>query len=142
MIMYDDEANGYRHEILPLAHCNPVVGRAVCIAAAFHLSQRMPELRIPAESGRAAIVSKMSRTACQRDYLDDSTWATIILLIVADLVTGHEHIVTLYKMLIAFLGVRGQAQLTSPLAEFLYYQSRLCVGLLPHFQLQQVLTTI
>lgn len=125
MLMYDDESNGYRHQILPLAHSDSVVGRAVCIVAAFHLSQRMPELRLPAESGRAAIVSKLSDMAHLGEYLSDSTWATIILLIVADLVMGHEHVITLYNMLTAFLGARGQSQLTSPLAEFLYYQSRL-----------------
>lgn len=121
--MYDNEANGYRHQILPLAHCDPVVERAVCVAAAFHLSHRMPELRLPAENGRAAIVRKLSEMSSD---LSDSAWAILVLLIVADLVTGHEHVITLYKMLVAFLDARGQQRRTeSPLSEFLYYQSKL-----------------
>lgn len=126
--MYDDETNGYRHQILPLAHCDPTLERAVCVAAAFHLSQRMPELRLPAESGRAVIISKLSQTSHE---LNDKTWATIVLLIVADLITGHEHVIELYKMLITFLDARGQLMEQhgmggySPLGEFLYNQSRM-----------------
>lgn len=128
MLMYDDEANGYRRQILPLAHCDPTIERAVCVAAAFHLSQRMPELRLPAENGRAAIISKLSQTSGD---LSDKTWATIILLIVAELITGHEHVIELYKMLVAFLDARGQSMDQhstgggSPLGEFLYNQSRM-----------------
>ncbi|KAG6355225.1 hypothetical protein INS49_004306 [Diaporthe citri] len=122
MLMYDDEANGYRRQILPLAHADPIVERAVCVAAAFHLSRQVPELRLPAESGRAAIVSKLSSEV----DLSDSTWATLILLIVADLVTGHEHVLALYKMLVAFLDARGHpGEAASPLQNFLYNQSKL-----------------
>lgn len=127
MLMYDDEANGYRHQIMPLAHCDPTIERAVCVAAAFHLSQRMPQLRLPAENGRAAIISKLSQSSCD---LSDNTWATIVLLIVAELVTGHEHVIELYKMLMAFLNARGQSLHDptmgdgSPLGQFLYHQSR------------------
>lgn len=122
MLMYDDEANGYRRQILPLAHADPIVERAVCVAAAFHLSRQVPELRLPAESGRAAIVSKLSSEV----DLSDSTWATLILLIVADLVTGHEHVLTLYKMLVAFLDARGHTgEGGTPLQNFLYNQSKL-----------------
>lgn len=127
MLMYDDEANGYRHQILPLAHSDPVLERAVCVAAAFHLSQRMPELRLPAENGRAAIIRKLSQTSFD---LSDRTWATIVLLIVAELITGHEHVIELYKMLVAFLDARRQSQdqlgmkEESTLGEFLHYQSR------------------
>lgn len=124
MLMYDDEANGYRHQILPLAHGDPVVERAVCISAAFHLARSMPELRLPAETGRAAVISKLSQTAATD--LSDSTWATILLLIVADLVTGHEQVMTLCKMLVAFMGARKQQpSLSTPLGDFLHSQSRL-----------------
>lgn len=125
--MYDGGANGYRHQVLPLAHSDPIVERAVCVAAAFHLSRHNPELRLPAETGRAAIINKLSTMSSD---LSDSTWATILLLIVADLITGHEHVITLYKMLVAFLDARGRApgQGTlgegTPLGNFLYYQSR------------------
>ncbi|KAJ4413363.1 hypothetical protein N0V82_008579 [Gnomoniopsis sp. IMI 355080] len=116
------------HQILPLAHLDPVVERAVCVAAAFHLSSTMPELRLPAEKGRAAIIQKLSAMSFD---LSDSTWATILVLIVAELVTGHEHVLTLYKILVAFLDARSQAMGPrglgggTPLGQFLYYQSRM-----------------
>lgn len=127
MLMYDGGGNGYRYQIMPLAHSDPIVERAVCVAAAFHLSRNNPDLRLAAESGRAAIINKLSTMSSD---LSDSTWAIILLLIVADLITGHEHVITLYKMLVAFLEARGRApgQLSlgggSPLGDFLYYQSR------------------
>ncbi|VUC22868.1 unnamed protein product [Clonostachys rosea] len=128
MLMYDDEGNGYRHQILPLATSDPLVARAVCVAAAFHLSWWMPQLRLPAESCRAAIISKLMKSSFN---LNDQTWATIILLIVADLVTGHEHAIVLYQMLAAFLDARaqhkaqGESVRASQLEGFLHYQSRM-----------------
>lgn len=127
MLMYDDGANGYRHQILPLAHSDSIVERAVCVAAAFHLSSTRPELRLPAEQGRAVIIQKLSAMPFD---LSDATWATILVLIVAELVTGHEHVLTLYKILVAFLDARSQAMGErglgggTPLGEFLYYQSK------------------
>lgn len=128
MLMYDDEGNGYRHQILPLATSDSLVARAVCVVAAFHLSWWMPQLRLPAESCRAAIISRL--TALSFD-LNDQTWATIILLIMADLVTGHEHAIMLYKMLAAFVDARTQAKAqgrlsrASQLESFLHYQSQM-----------------
>jgi hypothetical protein len=131
MLLFDDDSNGYRHQVLPLANTDPVVQRAVCVVAAFHLStsRAMPELRAPAESGRAAIISKLRETAVSagEGTLSELTWATLLLLIVGDLVTGHEHVIVLYKMLRTFMDAypyrpdgRG-----SKLLNFLYYQSRL-----------------
>lgn len=127
MLMYDDRTNGYRHQILPLAHSEPIVERAVCVAAAFHLSSTRPELRLPAEQGRAAIIQKLSAMSFD---LSDPTWATILVLIVAELVTGHEHVLTLYKILVSFLDARSQAMGEhglaggTPLGEFLLHQSK------------------
>lgn len=137
MLLYDDESNGYRYQILPLALSDPIVERAVCVAAAFHWSRRWPELRLPAESGQAAIITKMTEKSLD---LSDTTWATIILLIMTDLITGHEHILTLYNMLVAFLNARGQAMgmgavpRETSLGKFLYEQSRLYVILSPSGQ--------
>ncbi|KAJ9132591.1 hypothetical protein NKR23_g11089 [Pleurostoma richardsiae] len=133
MLMFDDEANGYRYQILPLTHSDPVIRRAVCVTAAFHLSGRVPELRGPAEVGRDAIIRKLRETAPQTTtqlLLDERTWAVILLLVVADLVTGHEHVLVLYRMLALFMhGWARQeeenVESSSKLGKFLYYQSRL-----------------
>jgi hypothetical protein len=54
----------------------------------------------------------------------ETTRATIILLIVADLVAGTKDVLILYRMLMALLSGRKKSQYTTPLTEFLDYQSR------------------
>lgn len=127
MILYDDEANGYRYQILPLAHQDHVVKRAVCVVAAFHLSSRIPTLRVPAEGGRDAIIRKLRESACQHSRPDELSWAVVLLLVVGDLITGHEHVLVLYKILSSFNDTHGALESTSELVKFLYYQSRLYV---------------
>jgi len=127
MILFDGETNGYRHEILPFGVCNDIVQRAICVAAALHLAPRMPELRGPAEAGRATIIRKLKETAdmnCSSGVFTEATWATIMLLIVTDLVTGNEDVLILYRMLQSYLKCRPPNTETS-LTTFLIYQSQL-----------------
>ncbi|KAI1799308.1 hypothetical protein F4811DRAFT_568391 [Daldinia bambusicola] len=124
MVVFDDEANGYRHHILPVAHREPLVQKAVCIASAFHLSGQRPHLRGPAEVVRASLIRKLSETSVVNPDLSETTWATIVLLIVADLVIGHEDVETLYGLLAAFLEARGPLkESATQLERFLYFQS-------------------
>jgi hypothetical protein len=126
MIFFDGEENGYRRHVLPLAVYDSVVQRAVSVAAAFHLSKWKPELRAPAEAGRAAIIRKLAEDAAMNgdQVFSETTRATIILLIVADLVAGTKDVLILYRMLMALLSGRKKSQYTTPLTEFLDYQSR------------------
>jgi hypothetical protein len=127
MIFFDGEENGYRRHVLPLAVYDSVVQRAVSVAAAFHLSKWKPELRAPAEAGRAAIIRKLAEDAAMNgdQVFSETTRATIILLIVADLVAGTKDVLILYRMLMALLSGRKKSQYTTPLTEFLDYQSRM-----------------
>ncbi|KAH7145923.1 hypothetical protein B0J13DRAFT_331822 [Dactylonectria estremocensis] len=128
MLLFNGASNGYRRYVLPLATSNRLVQRAVCVAAAFHLLPRRPELRAPAEQGRAAIIQRLREdglSAAGAPVLDDATWATILLLIVGDLVSGDEQVMILYHMLDAFLRARGGNEPTSQLDKFLDSQSRL-----------------
>ncbi|KAF7547131.1 hypothetical protein G7Z17_g7943 [Cylindrodendrum hubeiense] len=128
MLLFDNTTNGYRRQVLPFATSNRLVQRAVCVAAAFHLLPRRPELRAPAEQGRAAIIQRLHEdglSATRAPVLDEATWATILLLIVGDLVRGDEQVMILYHMLDAFLRARGGNQPTSQLGKFLESQSRL-----------------
>ncbi|CAM1507610.1 Fc.00g072510.m01.CDS01 [Cosmosporella sp. VM-42] len=126
MILFDGHSNGYRHHILPYAVSNNMVQRAVCVAAAFHLIPHRPELRAPAEQGRAAIIQKLREEGlASTTVFDEATWATILLLIVGDLVTGDEQVMILYHMLDALIRAREHYPLQSPLSEFLKSQSTL-----------------
>lgn len=130
MLLFDGDSNGYRRHVLPFAVSSPLVQRAVCVAAAFHLLPRRPELRAPAEQGRAAIIKRLREDGLSPSgaapALDDATWATIVLLIVGDLVRGDEQVMILYHMLDAFLRARGPDRpAASELDKFLDSQSRL-----------------
>ncbi|KAH6987991.1 hypothetical protein BKA56DRAFT_612724 [Ilyonectria sp. MPI-CAGE-AT-0026] len=128
MLLFNGASNGYRRYVLPFATSNRLVQRAVCVAAAFHLLPRRPELRAPAEQGRAAIIQRLREdglSATGAPVLDDATWATILLLIVGDLVRGDEQVMILYHMLDAFVRARGGNEPKSQLETFLNSQSRL-----------------
>lgn len=127
MLLFDDETNGYRHQILPFAFGDDVVQRAVSVAAAFHLSARVPELRAPAEAGRAVIIKKLKDASWSgsQQVFNESTWTTILLLIVADLITGSEDMVILYNMLMSFIKAKCVDPNPSPLVKFLLSQSQL-----------------
>ena len=125
MILVDDMSNGYRHIILPLAVENPMVRRAVCVASAFHMSVQRPELKLPAESGRAAIITKLKSMAAYGDELALDHWATIILLLVGELVNGSDDILTLYQLLKSFLRAKGSIDDVSDMSSFLHQQTNL-----------------
>jgi len=125
MILIDGESNGYRHHILPLAYSDPVVQRAVCVTSAFHLSVRQPEMRLPAEAGRAAIIKKLRYAASDQEVLSLSTWTTIVLLFVGELITGSADILTLYRMLVSFMSAKKGKAHDSELASFLNQQTEL-----------------
>ena len=87
----------------------------------------MPELRRPAEEGRAAIIRKLRDNADvngESGVFTEATWVAILLLIVTDLVTGNEDVLILYHMLQSYLKGRLPATET-PLTRFVMYQSRL-----------------
>lgn len=128
MVYIDGRSNGYRYEVLPFAYQDPLVQRAVCVTAAFHLAPKYPEFLSPAEGGRTAIIRKLCQMAQFSDdsVLSNSTWATILLLMVGDLVTGHEDIMILYRMLVHLTSAwRQKTYPRSTLEEFMDYQSRL-----------------
>lgn len=127
MVVFDDESNGYRYNILPMAHSELAVQKAVCVASAFHLSIKQPRLRNPAEIIRAGLIRELSEAAAVKP-LSETIWATLVLLIVADLVTGHEDVSALYDLLTAFLNARGPLrEPETPLERFLYFQTCMLV---------------
>ncbi|KAI1210429.1 uncharacterized protein F4807DRAFT_459805 [Annulohypoxylon truncatum] len=124
MVIFDDEANGYRHHVLPMAHSDPLVQKAVCIVSAFHLSAKHPRLRPPAEVVRADLIRRLSRSAAVKPDLSETAWATLLLLTMADLITGHEDVTSLMVILNTFVDARGPPkESASGLEKFLYFQS-------------------
>lgn len=107
MVVIDEElANGYRNIILPLATHDDLVRRAVSVVSTLHSASRQPHMLPSAEIERTAIIRQLQYNASQNSLdaiFNLSTWATIILLLVGETVTGHQEFVHLFTMLQNFL---------------------------------------
>ncbi|KAH7146321.1 hypothetical protein EDB81DRAFT_487725 [Dactylonectria macrodidyma] len=123
-ISIDGKGNGYRNYVLPMAYVDPFIQQALCVAAAFHLAQYMPRLLPYAEKTRAVIIGNLRKRASSVNALDEVTWAVIHTLILGDLFTGSEEVLTLYHSLTSFITARGTEDLKSPLVQFLYIQAQ------------------
>lgn len=79
-----------------------MVGRAVSVIAAFHLVQKAPHMRIAAEIGQQAILSRLCRDSLllEPDRLFSlSKWATVLVLLVGTTITGSDNFVYLLELL-------------------------------------------
>lgn len=126
-----DKNNGYRDLILPLAHEDPLVQRAVMVVSALHLGTQQQQLRQQAEMGRTAIIARLRQDVVRgniADVLSVSTWATLLILLVGETVTGSSDFVHLFKMLRSLMSLQNGDSLGSPdLSVFLDYQRRMYV---------------
>lgn len=107
MVVVDHSSNGYRNILLPLASQDPLVQRAVSVVAALHLGAKQSHLLQAAEEGRSTIIQRLRKDASYSRHdrvFSLSTWATIILLLVGETVTGGHEFVYLYSMLQSILG--------------------------------------
>ncbi|RMZ27532.1 hypothetical protein D0859_08381 [Hortaea werneckii] len=134
MVTFDRGSNGYRNIILPLAHQDELVQRAVCVVSAFHIGRQDPSLYATAEAGRTAIISKLSQSARHKENASDvfnlSTLVTLLVLLVGEMVTGSTEFNHLYSMMTALLQGSNILQAASPSVEtFLMQQVHMWVYL-------------
>lgn len=129
MVVIDRNMNGYRNILLPLATQDPLVQRAVAVVSALHLGRNRADLLEAAERGRSAIIERLRNDAILGDrntVFSISTWATIILLLVGETVTGDQEFVHLFPMLNSFLGCSSNLTKSSPDAvRFLHQQTQM-----------------
>ncbi|KAH0490889.1 hypothetical protein TgHK011_002336 [Trichoderma gracile] len=129
MVVFDFHGNGYRDILLPLACEDELVGQAISVIAAFHLSQRAPQMRMAAEVGQHAILSKLFRDSLQlepRRLFSLSTWATILVLLVGETITGANNYVHLLEILSNLAQSSESVQyLSSTTRDFIKEQTRM-----------------
>jgi hypothetical protein len=104
MVVFDDNTNGYRSLVLPMALEHDLLRRAVGVVAAQHLSRRRPELQEAAEAGRAAVISRLRNDSWQQSadkVFNKFTWATLIVLLVGETVTGSADYRFFVQMLLS-----------------------------------------
>ncbi|KAK1249552.1 hypothetical protein MKX07_003068 [Trichoderma sp. CBMAI-0711] len=129
MVVFDFHGNGYRDILLPLACEDELVGQAISVIAAFHLSQRAPQMRMAAEVGQHAILSKLFHDSLQlepRRLFSLSTWATILVLLVGETITGANNYVHLLEILSNLAQSSDSVQSLSPTTRgFIKEQTRM-----------------
>ncbi|PYI19544.1 hypothetical protein BO99DRAFT_422278 [Aspergillus violaceofuscus CBS 115571] len=120
-----DISNGYRDFILPMACQDEVLQRAVTVVAAQHVGLRQPALQAAAEADRSVIISRLlraSNVASPDQVFSPVTWATLLVLLVGETVTGSPE----YKFLLhtLFTMAKNVKSLGHPqLHEFLLQQT-------------------
>lgn len=121
MVTFDRGNNGYRNIILPLAHQDELVQRAVCVVSAFHIGRQDPSLYETAEAGRTAIIAKLSQSARNNENSNEvfnlSTLVTLLVLLVGEMVTGSTEFNHLYSMMSALIQGSNILQETSSSVE-------------------------
>lgn len=93
MVVLDHVANGYRDIILPLACDNDLLRQAVSVVATQHLALSHPSYQAAADKSRAAIISQLRHESFQATsdlVFNRGTWATIIVLLVGETITGSS----------------------------------------------------
>ncbi|KAJ5174067.1 uncharacterized protein N7500_001998 [Penicillium coprophilum] len=91
MVVLDHVSNGYRDILLPLACEDELLQRAVGVVAAQHLALNNPSYQSVADRGRAALISRLCRDSTSPDRVfNTSTWATLIVLLVGETITGSS----------------------------------------------------
>jgi hypothetical protein len=127
MVVLDTASNGYRHLILPMALENSTLRRAVGVVAAQHLRRSSA-----AEAGRSAIISQLredSMSGVAERIFNKYTWATLIVLLVGETVTGSADYKFLVQMLMCLVG-SGQARgLSGEGVRFLQTQTNMYVSI-------------
>jgi hypothetical protein len=128
MVVLDTISNGYRELLLPMASEDEVLRRAVSVVAAQHLSRERPELQDPAEAGRTAVIARLrkdSLSATADEVFNKYTWATLIVLLVGETVTGSADYGFLIQMLLC-LSANSQAEdENSTVVKFLQTQTNM-----------------
>ena len=129
MVVFDGKFNGYRDIILPLALQDNVLRRAVSVVAAQHINADIPALMRPAAAGQLAIISKLRRDSfnlSSTELFNASTWATILMLLVGETITGEDNFAYLLEMLV-FVSNACQPGFNMPanVYEFFMQQTRM-----------------
>ena len=126
MVVLDGKFNGYRDLILPLACEDDLVKGAVSVVSMYHLAPERPEMQFHADSGLQSIIRKLlERTSQLENALDLSAWATIIVLLVGETITGGSNLPFLFRILQHLSEANTKLGQESVMHSFLQEQTRM-----------------
>lgn len=130
MVVFDHISNGYRDVILPMACEDELLQRAISVVATQHLAGRQPSLEAAAESDRFALISRLRRDSLQTSpdrVFNISNWATLIVLLVGETITGtpgYSHLLHTLMCLTQNISPQGH---DGPANSFLMQQTHMYV---------------
>lgn len=127
MVILDDVANGYRDVLLPLACEDQLLQRAICVVATQHLALHNSHYQKAADQSRAAVISQLRRDSLQSSpdrIFNVSTWATLIVLLVGETITGSSECGHMLQTLISLARNISQAA-PSRVTHFLLQQTHM-----------------
>ena len=127
MVVLDNVANGYRDVLLPLACEDKLLRTAVGVVASQHLALKDPRFQSTADEGRAAVISQLRRESLQASpdqVFNLSTWATLIVLLVGETITGSSEYSHLLQTLMCLIHNIGKIA-PSAARDFLEQQSHM-----------------
>lgn len=102
MVILDGPNNGYRNLIVPVAIQDPLVQKAVSAIAGFHLWRNIPELRSAADIARHTVIQEMKEASLEpraSKVFSVSTWITLLVLLVGELILGGDDYIYLLRMM-------------------------------------------
>ncbi|CAG8202800.1 unnamed protein product [Penicillium salamii] len=127
MVILDGISNGYRDVLLPLACEDNLLQHAICVVATQHLTLHNTSHKNDADQNRAAVISRLRRDSLQSSpnrIFNVSTWATLIVLLVGETITGGSECGHLLQTLISLAGNICQ-KTSSRLTQFLLQQTHM-----------------
>ena len=128
MVVLDISTNGYLSLVLPMALDDSLLRCAVGVVAAQHLSRQTPEVRDAAEAGRMAVISRLRSDSLQQSadkVFNKFTWATLIVLLVGETVTGSADFRFFVRMLLCLSMSNPGRDLDPDLQAFLHAQTHM-----------------
>ena len=111
-----------------MAFEDEVLRRAVGVVAAQHLSRERPELKSAAEAGRTAVISRLRKDSLSSSadkVFNQFTWATLVVLLVGETVTGSADYGFLVNMLVCLSKNSKPKNENSDVANFLQAQANM-----------------
>ena len=128
-VVIDGNINGYRDILLPLAYENSLVRKAIEVTSEYHQSEQNPDLRRQADFRYIEVVQCLRRRAeannSSCDLASMSVWATVVILLLVETLSGETNLPYLLKMLRYVAKANDSASQVSPLGSFLSEQTRM-----------------
>lgn len=134
MVVLDSISNGYRELLLPMACQDPVLQHAISAVATQHLAGRDPSLKAAADAERTAVISRLRQDSLQPSpdhVFNVSTWATLIVLLVGETITGSSEYSYLLHTLLCLAQNISQVEHTAA-NSFLLQQTHMYAFFAPH----------